>query len=371
MASVTLDPVLAVTSATGQATWDQAVAWIAEGHPLRKDVDLHRLLQALVKHPARPSNREQAIRRLVRLLAQSDLDPSTALLQREIITPFEHYRQVLELLAQKSPTHQLSGMTPDSVVAAQRGNRFTIEVLCAVAGISYRDLRDRLGDQIPSEPQGKWTPQAFASAFQVIDSIVSGTSEVDVAGAAPMRPIELLLGGWGSTGSGWEQVERMRTVGVPYEILLAQRVVGSAWGAHRNRTSSKVVEVVAESLCQELDKRQITYQRSSAVGGSVSPAEIKRLTGAGKHIGVVVLNQCREAIYNVVFSAARDGGTARKNAGRLQATVDQTHVTTGIVVAGPGWAARNETAELAIAFGGQLYSDRSIHALVDNICGIL
>jgi hypothetical protein len=42
-------------------------------------------------------------------------------------------------------------------------------------------------------------------------------------------------------------------------------------------------------------------------------------------------------------------------------------VTTAVVLSGKGWAARNETAELASAFGGRLYSDRGISALVRDI----
>jgi len=38
-----------------------------------------------------------------------------------------------------------------------------------------------------------------------------------------------------------------------------------------------------------------------------------------------------------------------------------------VVVAGSGWSSRNETAELAMSVGGQLYSERAIPALARTI----
>ena len=56
----------------------------------------------------------------------------------------------------------------------------------------------------------------------------------------------------------------------------------------------------------------------------------------------------------MIFSSARDGGTASKNAGRLRAMKRAPGLPVAVVVAVPGWTVRNETADLAADFGGYL-----------------
>ena len=69
--------------------------------------------------------------------------------------------------------------------------------------------------------------------------------------------------------SGWDAVEALWVGGVPYQVLLTQRAVGGAWLAHRNRTSTKLAPLLADRLCQELQARHISFQRSTSLGGSM------------------------------------------------------------------------------------------------------
>ena len=236
----------------------------------------------------------------------------------------------------------------------------------ATDSLSFRDLKERLGDQIPNSATGRWRASAVQATFQVVDGIVRGTEDAAVPeGAVAMKPIELILNA--KSAAGWREIERMRQAGVPYEYLLAQRTVGSAWGAHRNRTSSKLLQVVASQLCRHLDELGIGYRRSKSIGGIIRPSEIRRLSGCSAHVGLVILGRSNQPKFGVAFSIARDGGTARKNAGRLQATVRTAGIPVALVVAGPGWSQRNETADLAAAFRGQVYSDRTVSALAHTI----
>lgn len=43
----------------------------------------------------------------------------------------------------------------------------------------------------------------------------------------------------------------------------------------------------------------------------------------------------------------------------------QLHLS--VVLAGAGWSARNETADLAIAYGGRVYSERSLDRLAEEV----
>ncbi len=355
-----------IQAATGQSKIEDALAWIAEGHSLKAEVSLQSLLQAVVAIEGGAENHQAALRRIARAATESDLDTASAIYNPDLLGPLRNYKRVLDLLARRSPTRTLQGLTPEAIGAAQHEDPLTMEVLGAIAGLSFRDLKERLVDAIPNRSDGRWRAGAIAKAFSVVDAIVRGTEKADLThGAIPLRPVELLLNGEAS--GGWAEIEKMRVSGVPYEWLLAQRTVGSAWGAHRNRTSSTLLEVVASRLCAELDRLGVRYRWSKSVGGTIRATEVHRLAGGGSHIGVVALTRSGNPILGVAFSIARDGGTARKNAGRLQAMAARTHVPVAVVVAGPGWSLRNETAEMAKAFAGRVYSDRTICILAQEI----
>lgn len=354
-----------VQAATGQSNIEDALAWIAEGHSLKPEVGLHALLQAVVRLDGGGENHQAALRRVARAATESALDTASAIYNPDLLGPLRRYKSILDLLARKSPTRTLSGLTSEAVGAAQHEDPLTMEVFCAIAGLSFRDLKERVGEALPNRSGGRWRVGAIAAAFAVVDGIVRGTESADTEGAIPLRPIELLLNS--EPSGGWAQIEKMRSSGVPYEWLLAQRTVGSAWGSHRNRTSSKLLEVVASRLCAELNRLGVRYRWSKAVGGDIRPSEVSRLGGGGSHIGVVALTRAGTASFGVAFSIARDGGTARKNAGRLQTMVSRTRVPVALVVAGPGWSLRNETADLAAAFAGRVYSDRTIDLLAQAI----
>jgi hypothetical protein len=69
-----------VAKATGLPDWERGLGWIAEGHPLNCGVDLHQLVRALIQDSEAGKNRDAAVRRLVRELARSDLDPAAFLI---------------------------------------------------------------------------------------------------------------------------------------------------------------------------------------------------------------------------------------------------------------------------------------------------
>ncbi|MBA3973398.1 MAG: hypothetical protein C0504_04160 [Candidatus Solibacter sp.] len=352
--------------ATGRLDLDDALAWIAEGHPLKHGVAAHAVLQAVIGVTNAGEHRRCALRRLARLATQSQLDTGSTLFSPELLAPLKDYRLVLDLLAHKSPTKTLAGLTAEAVAAAQRENPLTLEVFAAIGGLSFRDLKERLGDGVPSAITGRWSAKAVAAVFEMVSSVVCGAKSANGAdGAIAMRPVELLLAS--AEEGGWSGIDTFRRTGVPYHILLAQRTVGSAWGAHRNRTSSKHLLVLASSLCEQLDQIKVQYRRSTAIGGTIRPSEIHRAAGAGSHISLIALGRTKRPVFGVAFSIARDGGTARKNGGRLVAAVKTARLPVALVVGGAGWSARNETAELATAFAGQIYSDGTIEALAQTI----
>ena len=66
----------------------------------------------------------------------------------------------------------------------------------------------------------------------------------------------------------------------------------------------------------------------------------------------------------IAVSVARDGGTARKNGGRLKTLPSQFDAPAAVLLIGHGWAERGESLELIQAFAGRVFTERSIDALV-------
>ncbi len=350
--------------ATGQRNVVDALSYLAEDNQLLPQYDRRRLLRIVATQPEadRDDRWRDALRRLARWVSSSEFDPSAVLFDADSIEPLLGYSRALDALAACSPTGTLVGMTPASVAAAQRSEPRVMEVLCAIAGISTRDLRERAAEVVPGDTRQTWTQQGIERAFAEIDALVQGKRTTTIEGAVPCRALEFVNG---FSSGGWASVEGFRTQGTPYALLLMQREVGTAWGAHRNRTARRPTEALAGQLCESLDRLKISYRRGSSAGGKIAPSAIKALVGRPEP-GLVVLAN-RAPVLGVVFSLARDGGTARKNAGRLQMYLRGSTVPLVLVLLGAGWSERNETVELAEAYEGRIYSERDLAALVDDI----
>lgn len=359
----------ALLAATGQDSVDEAVQWIADDHTLASTVEPHDLLRALVELDVPYEEREGAIRQMARRLARSDVDSAAVLFEAESIVPASLFGQALDTLAGKCTDNSFVNISAKVVIAAQRDDKAVMETLCAIAGISFSELSSRVSG-MPAQAQSRWSPSQVRDAFKLIDALIQGTVKTDLPGAVAARPVELMPK-VGVAESGWASIESFRVGGVPYAGLLAQRAAGSGWLAHRNKTSSKLAPLIAERLCEELDARSIDYLRAKSLGGSSPPATLAAKTGSDKQVGLLVRNTDGKPTFTVIFSVARDSGTASKNAGRLRTMKRPRELPAAVVVVGPGWESRNETADLAVAFSGRIYSDRTLKELADEIEAVL
>ncbi len=156
--------------------------------------------------------------------------------------------------------------------------------------------------------------------------------------------------------------------GVPYEVLLTQRAVGGAWLAHRNSTATLLGPIMGAQLCERLDHRGVAYWRSTALGGDVSKRQLGKLIGRdgeAAQVGLVTRADDEQPSLAVAIAVARDGGTARKTAGKLLQLPGHLRVPAAVVLLGPGWAERGETAELVPSFGGRVFTERTLDELAE------
>jgi hypothetical protein len=109
-----------VLRATKQPDLRGALQWIAEGHPLQAGTGSHELLRAVADVSAPADLKQAAARRLTRQVADSELDTAAVIFELQTIVPPLAFRNALDLLAWKSPEHDLTRIDANAVAAAQR-----------------------------------------------------------------------------------------------------------------------------------------------------------------------------------------------------------------------------------------------------------
>ena len=251
-------------------------------------------------------------------------------------------------------------------MAGQAVDELVIESLCLVAGITYKELRERATSSLPTNPGGRWTQPQIEGAFAVIDGFVRGDIACPVPDAITRRPVELLLDP--DRAADWTRVQGLLSGGVPYELLLTQRAVGSAWGAHQNSTATTVQKGVVNDICEQLGARGLSYERVERNAAGKAAISFVRGANAGER-GTgqvnVLIGARRRWHAAVAVSVASDGGTANKSGKALLALPGRLTVPLAVVLVGLGWSGRNETAALVKALSGRVFTERSLDELVD------
>lgn len=360
------EQVQVLLQATGRPTVTDALHWIAERRQIRGRRD--RLLGALVAaFELQLPQSVEALRVISRRALNSTLDTSADLLATSTITPPHRYQQALAAIADRTTGTTLSNITVEAVGAAQNENSLAIEALALTAGLSYRDLCDRAsarGTTLPGESQKPWKHSQVRVAFEVIDQVVQGTGTAQLNGAVAARPLELLLPGT----TGWEAIEALRTGGVSYGTLLAQRDVGSAWGAHRNRTNNEVSRLMVCNLLDALDSRGVTYWSTEGSAPVSKPYLASKARSFGEKPGqltVVTRGADGAGSLAVLVAVARDGGTARKSAATVLKLREVLNIPGAAVLVGTGWASRGESDDLVRAFKGRVFNEQSLDDLAE------
>lgn len=167
---------------------------------------------------------------------------------------------------------------------------------------------------MPGQATGRWRSSQIRVVFDLIDEVVTGRVRPQLAQAVASRPIELLLG---LQGDGWPAVEAFRASRVSYGTLLAQRDVGSAWGAHRNRTNNEMSRLLVERLLAALDEAGVGYWSTDGAKAVPSKFLAGKAVKEGKtpgQLSVVTRDATGDPRYAVLIAVARDGGTARRSA---------------------------------------------------------
>lgn len=352
-------------AATKQVRVQGALAWIEEGRQLRGPHRRHEVLGALAilsKEAAYGDHGDAALRAYTKRAVVSSINPAASLVGLDKVTAPSTYREALDVLRSRCRGGTLETVDPAAISAAQKEDHHVMDALCAIVGLSFRELADRAAPaSLAASTTSAWTAPQISAAFAVVDEIVRGTSDASIPGGRAVRPVELLLAPTGAA-QGWAAVESMRMVGVPYEVLLTQRAVGSGWGAHRNSTQNVLPQLLRTQAIAVLTAagHEIWH-----LGAGANADYLAKRIAVANDIGqvVVVAHRGTQALLAVAVAVANDGGTARRSGATLRNLPDKITIPVAVVLAGPGWAERGESTQLVVAFEGRVFTDETLAEL--------
>jgi len=356
------DATSGVLRATGRAELGDAIAWLAEDHPMPERTDWGWLLRALAEIMDTSSPLDaRAIRRVTREATRSDLDTSRIVCDAQSVPPPTEFANAMTALVEHSEDGSLASLTPNGLWHAQHDHPLVVETICLAVGIAYSDAQDWF-----SHSTGEWTMEQITELFNYIDDLVKGNLNSPIPGCEMARGVELIC----NPPGGWEMLDELRSGGVPYELLLAQRYVGGVWLLHKNKTSGFLNSIVADMLCNKLETQGIDVRRAKTVGGPARQKDLQELSGiADKRVAIVTVGTNGRPTFGVAFSSARNGGTARANGdGLLQ--IPKTSLPFAIVLTGPGWSHRSETDRLVPRYAGRLFTEHSLDELGECIAEV-
>lgn len=364
------DSVQILLASTKRKSVEDALLWLSEGRPYLASSQ-SALLPALVEAAELSLTAAAgALRSVTRKTLASNLDTSTSLVETDRVLSAAECDAALADISSRTFRGSLSAVTPGVLLDVHSRHPGVIEVYAQIAGLSYRELRARcalLGETLPVDPAGRWTTAQLGAVIAAVGAIVTEPAPVADNRSVTAQPIELLLAG--DDARGWALVDGARASGVSYGQLIAQRLVGSSWGAHRNGTANAFRVHIAAQLTTLLDSAGVKYLTTMAghhsqVGGQY----LARLVGVdAKLVGqlaVVTKNAADKPALAVMLAIANDGGTARKTAATLQSVPAMLRIDSAIVLAGQGWSVRGETDTLIRAFSGRAYGDGHLSELV-------
>lgn len=347
--------------ATGRRTVADALAWIAEGRALRGGATRELLDVAGRANATKVDGGNAAYRRLVRSLLASDLDTSTQIHSGdEIVTPATCDAILHDLAAGSGGA--LSKVNGQTLYATLRRFPQTIDVYLQIAGLTWREARERSTAALPAGTAGPWSP----GQLDAVISLVSDTLENG------QRPIESLSV---NPEDARAVVDSSHAGGVSYGTLLAQRIAGGSWLAHRARTTQDVRRSVASAAVEAFKARGIEHWATvGEAGETVSSNYLSTLVAKpGRKVGQVAFvtrDERNVPTAAVLLAIAHDGGTARKTGATLVFAPADLTVPAFVIVAGQGWAARSESLNLFEAFSNRVYTDNTVGELADQLAAI-
>lgn len=166
--------------------------------------------------------------------------------------------------------------------------------------------------------------------------------------------------------AGLVSVRSSAQLGVPYSVLLYERLLGRPFAGHRDSISELVGNIVESAIETELSRAGISFRKTNRA---------ERLPGFDQAPDFVIPNEFNP---HVVIEAklTEDDGTARDKVTRIQhlgslslqgQPADQPRFEVVACIAGRGFGVRREDMKkLLLATRGKVFTLQNMHQLIDH-----
>ena len=168
------------------------------------------------------------------------------------------------------------------------------------------------------------------------------------------------------TRAGLISVRSSAQLGVPYSILLYERLLGRPFAGHRDSISELIGDVVENTIEDVLSRAGISFRRTKRAG---------RLPGFDQAPDFVIPNEFNPQVV-IEAKVTEDDGTARDKVTRVQhlgtlslegRPVDEPGFEVVACIAGRGFGVRREDMKkLLLATRGKIFTLQNVHQLVEH-----
>ncbi len=219
--------------------------------------------------------------------------------------------------------------------------------------------------KIRMQPDAK-LPKKGTVTERRIQALIAAACHILQTGAPENSPDELHRFDKADTRAGLTSLRLLAELGVPYSILLYERLLGRPFAGHRDSISELVGNVVENAIEDVLSRAGISARKTGRA---------ESLPGFDQAPDFVVPNEFNPQVV-IEAKLTEDDGTARDKVTRVQhlgalsmegQPPDQPKFEVVACIAGRGFGVRREDMKkLLLSTRGKVFTLRNMHQLVDN-----
>ena len=199
-----------------------------------------------------------------------------------------------------------------------------------------------------------------------IRALVAAACHALGSGAPTEPPDSLHRLSKADTRAGFVSLRSSAQLGVPYSVLLYERLLGRPFAGHRDSISELIGNVVENAIENELDRAGISYRKTKRA---------ESLPGFDQAPDFVVPNEFNPQVV-IEAKLTEDDGTARDKVTRIQhlgtlgmngRPEGQPRFEVVACIAGRGFGVRREDMKkLLLATRGKVFTLQNMHQLIDH-----
>ncbi|MDE0029243.1 MAG: hypothetical protein OXU42_07575 [Deltaproteobacteria bacterium] len=213
---------------------------------------------------------------------------------------------------------------------------------------------------------GEALPKSGTATERRIHALIAAACHIIQTGAPGNSPGELHRFDKADTKAGLASLQSLADMGVPYSILLYERLLGRPFAGHRDSISELVGNIVENAIEDVLSRAGISFRKTKRA---------ERLPGFDQAPDFVIPNEFNPKVV-IEAKLTEDDGTARDKVTRVQhlGTLSMEGQPAGrprfevvACIAGRGFGVRREDMKkLLLSTRGKVFTLQNLHQLVDH-----